>query len=53
LVCKIIQRELPTEILAQFETGVLKEKYVRLDYPKELPVSDFWVYKKSNEGQCC
>lgn len=37
---------LATEILAQFETGFLKEQYIRLDYPQELPFSDFWAYKR-------
>ncbi len=34
-----------TEIIAQFSTALLEEKYIRLDYPKPLPLSDFWGYK--------
>lgn len=33
-------------IIAHLTKGTLKEKYIRLDYPNQLPISDFWGYKR-------
>ena len=35
-----------TEIIATFPLGSLEEDYVRLDVPKQLPESEFWVYRR-------
>lgn len=37
---------LATEILAQFSSGNLKEEYIRLDFPRQLPNSPFLSYKR-------
>ncbi len=37
------------EIIAHCSNGLLEEKYFRLDYPKPLPRSDFWGYKKQEK----
>lgn len=33
-------------IIAHFPNGLLEESYNRLDYPKPLPTSVFWGYKR-------
>ncbi len=35
-----------TEIIAQISEGLLKEDYIRLDFPNPLPESPFWAYKR-------
>lgn len=35
-----------TYIIAQFPDGLLEENYIRLDYPKPLPSSPYWGYKR-------
>lgn len=35
-----------TEIIATFPSGFLEENYIRLDSPKQLPESKFWVYRR-------
>ena len=34
-------------IIAHLTRGMLKEKYIKLDYPKQLPKSKFWAYKRN------
>lgn len=34
------------EIMAHFVSGFANEECIRLDYPKELPQSEFWGYIK-------
>ncbi len=33
-----------TEVIAHCSNGLLKENFIRLDYPKPLPESTFWAY---------
>ncbi len=35
-----------TEIIAQIPESLLKEDYIRLDYPTPLPESPFWAFKR-------
>lgn len=35
-----------TEIIAHCSNAMSCEKFIRLDYPKPLPKSDFWAYVK-------
>ncbi len=38
-----------TEIIAHIPDGFLEEDYIRLDYPKPLPESPFWAYRRLEE----
>ncbi len=37
------------DIIAQIPDGLLEEDYIRLDYPKPLPESPFWAYRRLEE----
>lgn len=34
------------EIISRFPSGYLKENYLAFKKPKQLPESDFWVFRK-------
>lgn len=34
-------------IAAHLTKGMINEKYVRIDYPRQLPESNFWAYKRN------
>lgn len=44
-----IASDIGAYIAAHLTKGMLKEKYIRLDYPNQLPNSDFWGYKRSEK----
>ena len=36
-------------IMADLIKGILEKKYIRIDYPKKLPESPYWSYKRDEE----